>query len=239
MNYDLDQSLTLKQNVETHDMTADLKINIANKDKVADPKSPANTVIDLSASGYTVNQLTDFFVAMRKVSEAEDLPASPRRDVVLNSVYAEFDQAKAALKKGFKLDVNEISLDDEKYAVVLKGVATAANEDFKGTLQITNFDYLAPAPKQIDQEACQKLVDEMLANKIQGDEFKKRYNETCDEGQGVLTPLRSFADTAKKVKDKNGKDALLFDVEVKNDNLYINGKNIDEAGISPASLLVN
>ena len=67
----------------------------------------------------------------------------------------------------------------------------------------------------------------MLENKMTPDEFRVAYEKDCDEGQGVLDALRPYAATAKKVKDDQGKDALLFDIEASNGSLFINGQKVD------------
>ena len=227
VSFNLAQSLNMKQDTQ-YNITVDLKLDMTDiKQGVTTVAAPGNMSFDITASGFTVEQLANYSEALDKVNETEKLPESPRKGVILKSVQGELDKAKSALTKNMVIDVNKVSADSDEYAMLLKGKVEVENETFKGTMQITNFEYLAPEPKKIDEAACQKLVDQMLENKMTPDEFRVAYEKDCDEGQGVLDALRPYAATAKKVKDDQGKDALLFDIEASNGSLFINGQKVD------------
>lgn len=238
ITFNLNQNLDIQQDLKTQNVVINLKINLGDiKQNISAMKTPSQVIADVSASGFTVAQLVSYSEAMDKVNETQALPESPRKEVILKSVQKEVDDAENALKKNMKIDVNEIAVNADEYAVSLTGKATLKDEAFKGTLQVTNFEYLAPEPKKIDEAACQELVNQMLENKIESADFRKRYEASCDEGRGVLDALRPYAVDAKKVKDKNGKDALQFAVEVNGDDLFINGKKVADEDLNPSSLL--
>ena len=238
LTFNLNQSLDVKQDLKTQNVVVDFKLSLNDiTQNVAPIKTPAQIVANISATGFTITQLMNVSDATDKVNDAQALPESSRKEVILKGVQKEAEDAMAALKKDMKIDINEIAANADEYAVVLTGKATPKDETFKGTLQVTNFEYLAPEPKKVDEAACQELVNQMLENKIEGADFRTRYEATCNENRGVLDALRPYAGSAKKVKDKQGKDALQFAVEINGGSLFINGKKVEDENLNPSALL--
>ncbi|MBP5535067.1 MAG: hypothetical protein J6Y03_06175 [Alphaproteobacteria bacterium] len=238
ISFNLKQLLDLKQDMSNQNLTVSFNLDLNDiKQNGIGKELPSQIAMDVVATGFTVTQLTNLSEANGKLAETEALPESPRKSVILKSVQKEIDDAMDALLKDMKIDVNKISVDADKYAIVLKGKAVPERETFQGTLQITNFEYLAPEPRKIDEAACQELINQMLENRIKNEEFRARYDAVCDEGRGVLDALRPFASTASKVKDEKGKDALQFKIETNKNDLFINGQKVSDEMLDPMVLL--
>lgn len=230
-SFNLSESLDLKQDEKSKNITAGLKLDVKDIKNGKNADIPSAVTADMTISGFTAEQIINFSETMSKYNEADSLPESPRKGILLDSIQKEVDEASDALMKDLKINVNNMDVIADNYSISLKGTLVPKDENFKGTLQVSNFEYLAPEPRKIDEAACQKLLDQMLEDKIQGDEFKAKYEEICDEKRGILDPLRAFADTAEKVKDVKGKDALKFGIEINGDDLYINGKKIEDKSV--------
>ena len=238
VTFNLDQELDAKQDVSTQNITLDFNLNLNDiTQNVAPMKIPSKMTADLSASGFTVNQLVSYSEAVDKMKEAQSLPESSRKEVILSGVQKEVDTAESALKDNMKVEIKEISVNADEYAVVLSGKATPKDEVFKGFLQVSNFEYLAPEPQNVDKAACEDLINQMTENKIDMADFRTRYEATCDEKRGVLDALRPYAASAEKIRDEQGRDALRFVVEVNGKDLFINGNKIEDENLNPGALL--
>ncbi|MBR6231609.1 MAG: hypothetical protein IKQ99_00745 [Alphaproteobacteria bacterium] len=229
--FNLEESLNLKQDGNSKNLTAGLKLDIKDIKAGKNADVPTALTTDMVATGFTLEQLMTFSDTMNKYNEVSNLPDAPRKDVLVSSVQKEVDAASEALMKDLKVTVNNLDVIADNYSISLKGTMIPKDENFKGTLQVSNFEYLAPEPRKIDEAACQNLIDQMLEDKIQGDEFKVKYEQICDEKRGILDPLRAYANTAKKVKDAKGKDALQFGIEISGDDLFINGNKIEDKNV--------
>ena len=240
INFNLKQSLDMKQDMNNQNLTVSFNLNLDDIRQTGAVRNlPSQITMDIEATGFTIEQLMNLSDANDKMSEAGMLMESPRKEVIMKSVQKELDAAADALLTDMKIDVNKIAVDADEYAIVLKGKVVPESESFKGTLQITNFEYLAPEPKKIDEAVCRDLETQMMENKINIEEFKVRYEASCDEGRGRLDALRPFASTALKVKDEKGNDALQFKIEMNGDDLFINDQKFNDEMLNPASFLGN
>ena len=229
VSFNLTQSLDAKQNQTNYNADVTFKMDISDFKMTNQKDLPSTLSIDTNISGFTFAQALSYSAAMDRLSENENLPDSPRKQIILKPLQAEAEKTYRDLTENMVLTLNQISVKSDNYALVLKGKSTVKDQTFKGTLQVTNFDYLAPQPKVIDEVACQAVVDKMLSGELAGEAFQAQYNATCEDGAGILESLRPYAATATKVKDANGKDALLFDIQFAGENLFINGQKVDKA----------
>ena len=238
VSFNLNQSFEAKQNQVNQNLDFLLSAQISDFKMTGKEDLPTNLTLDANVSGFTIAEYLNYLTAMEKLSENEQLPDSPRKEIILKTVQSEVDKAYNELTDNMRLQINDIGIKANQYALQLKGSASVKDQKFNGSLQVTNFDYLAPQPKVIDEAACQAVVDKMLNGELAGESFQAQYNTTCEDGAGVLDALRPYASTAKKVKDSQGKDALLFDIQVHDETLFINGQKVDEnAYANPMELL--
>lgn len=238
LSFDATQTVEVQQDQTNYNVTTNFGMLINNIKGDLTDDMPRTLTADIETSGYTFSDFLVYSAAINKLSEAESLPDSTRKEIMLKTLEDEVEKAQEKLIANVKIDIKEMALRADKYTMVLKGNVNVKSEQFKGTLQVTNFDYLAPQPKKIDEVACQKLVDDMLSDKIKGAEFKAQYDLTCDEGRGILDGLRPFADSAAKVTDAQGNNALLFSIEFSGDDMFINGHKIDDdSDLNPKALI--
>ena len=236
-SFNLNQSILVNQNQTDFNVDATLNVNIEDISVSKKTDLPKTVSVNAKLSGFTLVEAMAYSASMDKLSENDVLPESPRKDIIMKKLQADVDKAYANLTDEMVLNIDEIAIRSDIYNLIFKGKAIVRDESFKGTLQVRNFDYLAPAPKVVDEVACQAVVDKMLSGKIASDEFQKQYYEVCEDGSGILEILRPYASTASKVKDSQGKDALLFDIQVNGENVFINGKKVDEDIYNPMELL--
>ncbi len=238
VSFNLVQDLNVEQNQANKDIKANLRINADNIQSNFMANLPFELKVDVTTQGYTLDEMMAYSNATGKMDEMSVLADSPRKTALMKTAQDQVDKAYDNLIDNMKINIQDLSVRASDYALALKGVIDLKAERFKGTLQITNFEYFAPTPKQIDEVACQKLVDDMMSNAITKDAFKAEYAAKCDKQTGVLDALRPYADTATKVKDAQGKDALLFAVEIQNENMFINGRKVqDDSIVNPMSLI--
>ena len=237
-SFDLMQSIEVKQDAVTYNADVDFVLNLSDVQVSNQPDAPSSVVADINVTGFNLAQVIAYSATQNKLEETKMLPDSPRKDMFLKSIQTEVDNAYATMTEKMVVTIDEIVVRSEKYASVLQGKIGVKDKSFKGTLQVTNFDYLAPVPKKIDEAACKAVMDKMLTGEIPSEDFQAQYTATCDDGAGVLEVLRPFAATAKKVKDANGKDALLFDIQVVNETLFVNNQKVeDDAYVNPMNML--
>lgn len=238
VSFNLSQSTDTQQNLDNLDANVTFKMNISDFKMTTKDDLPTDINIDANISGFTFAEYLLYSAATDKLTENEMLPDSPRKNIILKTVQAEVDKAYNELTDNMVLEIKDVTIKANQYALVLKGNGVAKTQDFNGTLQVTNFDYLAPKPRVVDDAACQAIVDKMLSGELSGEAFQAQYEANCEDGTGILDALRPYASTARKVKDANGKDALLFDIQIRGENLLINGqKASDDVYSAPMELL--
>jgi hypothetical protein len=237
-SFDLMQSIEVKQDAVTYNANVDFILNLSDVQASNQPDAPSSVVADINVTGFNLAQVLAYSATQSKLEETKKLPDNPRKDMFLKSVQTEVDNAYAAMTEKMVVTIDEIAVRSEKYTSVLQGKVVVKDKSFKGTLQVTNFDYLAPTPRKVDETACKAVMDKLLTGEISSEDFQTQYTATCDDGAGVLEMLRPFADTAKKVKDADGKDALLFDIQVVNETLFVNNQKVEEDSyVNPMNML--
>lgn len=242
MNVNFSLDADMKDDDVTKDATLNIKAHAGDvqvKTEVEQIKRylPKTVDFDLTATGFTYEELNEFSKAQKALvlaSENNKIPQEAR--IELQQKLEENLETKGeALIDNMKLDVNNV-ISSDNYAVELSGNILPKAETFVGNLKITNFEYLAPEPRVIDERVCEsakeKLTglymnsngnfDEAQMNKVMTD-----VQNACDEGRGPLDALREYVPGAQKSKDAQGRDVVTFDVKLQNDTLYLNGKPLD------------
>lgn len=228
LSFDLDQDLDFKQDQKDYNVSMELKWAFTNIQAKGIDSLPSVVSSDISATGFTVGQMLTYSAQMDNYQRAQDLPKSPSKDLAVKTAEKEAKDAYDKLLDKLVVTVNQVLFEAPQYRVVLKGTIVPKLEQFKGTFQVTNFDYLAPEPKKIDDAACKAVIDKMVAGELAGEAFTTAYKDSCDDNRGALDVLRPYRDTARKVKDAKGQDALIFDVEYLGDDLYINRQKVTD-----------
>lgn len=231
--------ITFKQDMSTKivDMNIDWtasNIGIVSPDIELASKLPTSLNFDMNLKGFTYADLKSLGESQNHLNEARSVPFTrPEALKVLeNEVQTKTNELMA--KTNFFL--NNLSLRSNDYAVALRGAVYPQSEAFTGTLTITNFDALSPAPKAIDKQACQAATEAWSRLLIQksGNEDDPEVREAsakataaCDDGAGFLEFLRPYVAKAKEVKDDTGKPAVQLAVEFKNGVWYVDGQEVD------------
>lgn len=230
--------ITLKQDMSTKvvDMNIDWKAsNIAAISPETEfvSKLPTSLIFDMNMKGFTYADLQSLGQSQNHLNEARSVPFT--RPEALRVLENEVQTKTNELMAKTSFFLNNLSLRGNDYAVALRGAVYPQSEAFTGTLTITNFDALSPAPKAIDTQACQTATEAWSRALIQksGNESDPEVRKAsaaasaaCDDGAGFLEFLRPYLATAKQVKDEMDKPAVQFAVEYKNGVWYINGKEL-------------
>ena len=234
-SFDLIQDMFIKQDPKTYNADITLRFDVSNL-RFSNPKQTTKDIsVQVNMTGFTMDKAIVYSAALSKRNEILSNTQAGNNQTALQNIQKEVERAYTDLTKDMIVSVDEIAVRSADYSVVLKGKIIAKDVSFNGTLQVTNFDLLAPEAKKIDEKACEALVDKMLTGSINSTQFKNQYETTCNDGSGPLTFLRSYANTAKRVRDINGKEALSFDIRVNSEELFINNQKVG-ADVSSAAM---
>ena len=218
--FNLKQTLDVKHKDNDE---VDVSIGLDGTDiSVDEPKNfPSKIHANVNVTGFTAQQFVDYMLILKELSELQGKGNEAQSK--MQELAQKASEAQDALQENMVVTLNEARFTANDYDVIVKGVAYPKKEEATGTLTVVNFDVLAPNPQAIDEKACENLMSQMLNGSLTEKEFETQFHAKCSENKGPLDMLRPYASSAKHTK-VNGKDALVFDIQIKSDQLFINSR---------------
>jgi len=221
LNLRSDIQIETIQDPSTHEMQTHLVLNNALLNlSVQDFESgtlpalfPEDIKADIVLSGLNTTQIQSILDMQNKLDESMD-EESEQGVALQNEIQKQMNDALDKVR----LNINEIALENPVAAIRFSGTGRFINQtaQLNGQLAITNFDLISPdyQTQCAAERAKQPQTDKQLAVASE---------PVACTSVGVLDSLRPYLDSAEHAS-QNGKPVVLFKIEYKNGQAFVNDK---------------